>query len=120
MAAVFYHAEGQKKLAQETAGRLDKGGKGAVHTRILPASDFYLAEAYHQKYALRQYPRLLQELTAIYPVPEDFVDSTAAARINGYLNGHGGAARLREELPLLGLSPEGGRKLLEIVSAREN
>jgi hypothetical protein len=33
------------------------------------------------------------------------VDSTACARLNGYLSGHGSATQLEEELPKLGLTP---------------
>jgi peptide-methionine (S)-S-oxide reductase len=50
--AVFYHGESQKKLAEESKRALDKSKPfpGAIVTEITPASVFYPAEEYHQKY----------------------------------------------------------------------
>lgn len=84
----------------------------------MPAGTFWPAEDYHQKYHLRGQPLLLRELQAIYPNEADFVRSTAAARINGYLGGNGTLAQLEGELPLLGLTPEAGRRLRELVARR--
>lgn len=49
---VFYHDEEQKKLAEESKKQLAGSGKyeKAVVTEIVPASDFWKAEEYHQKY----------------------------------------------------------------------
>ncbi len=46
----------------------------------------------------------------LYPEPQDFVESTAAARINGYLGGHS-LEHLDETLPLLGLTSEAAARL---------
>jgi peptide methionine sulfoxide reductase msrA/msrB len=50
--AIFYHAEEQKKLAEESKGNLMKSGKfqAPIVTEILPAMQFYRAEDYHQDY----------------------------------------------------------------------
>jgi hypothetical protein len=119
MAAVFYHDDEQKLSARRSLDRLKSAHDDEIRTQILPASDFYLAEAYHQKYTLRMYSSFLRELTRVYPLPEDLVDSTAAARINGYLAGHSDSARLSEDLPLLGLSRESGLELERIVKDLE-
>lgn len=119
MAAVFFHNEEQKRLALETRDRVAAKIKGEVATQILPATDFYLAEDYHQKYFLRREQVLLGELTNIYPAAKDLVASTAAARVNGYVAGYGSRARLEAELPSLGLSPAGSKKLLELVPKSE-
>ena len=58
-----------------------------------------------------------KELEQAYPRLDDFVRSTAAARINGYLAGHGSLEQLERELPRLGLSVETGKLLLR--KARE-
>jgi len=50
--AVFYHSEEQKKLAEESRKELMSSGRfpKPVVTEIIPASEFYVAEAYHQDY----------------------------------------------------------------------
>ncbi len=113
---VFYQNEEQKRLATETKAR-EETKRGKVYTEVIPATEFYLAEAYHQKYYLRQVPDLAKEFEAIYPDNKDFVASTAAARVNGYLGGHGTLETLQAELSGFGLSPTGGKKLLDIVRA---
>jgi hypothetical protein len=60
----------------------------------------------------------MDEFAATYPDPLDFVNSTAAARVNGYLGGHGTLANLQAEIDDLGLSPEAQEALLEIVQKR--
>ncbi len=54
--AIFYTDEAQKKAAQEAIARLGASGKfnKPVQTRALRAAPFYPAEAYHQKYYLKQ------------------------------------------------------------------
>jgi len=53
--AVFYHDEEQKRLAEKSKAELAKSGKfdQPVVTEITPASEFYPAEDYHQKYYLK-------------------------------------------------------------------
>ncbi|MGI5917059.1 MAG: hypothetical protein ACOX9A_11510 [Anaerolineae bacterium] len=43
------------------------------------------------------------------------MDSTAAARVNGYAGGYGTAEQLEEEIELLGLSPGGQEVLRRLV-----
>lgn len=50
--AIFYHTEEQKKTAEKSKEALEKSGKfkDKTATVILPASEFYKAEDYHQDY----------------------------------------------------------------------
>ncbi len=118
MSIVFTHDEEQKRLAAESRDREAARTKSTIVTEIRSAGEFFLAEGYHQKYLLRSEREILREFTAIYPSEKDFVNSTAAARVNGYLDGYGTPADLKTELPELGLSPEVGQRLTVIVSRR--
>jgi len=50
--AIFYHTPEQKQLAEASKARLAASGKFArpIVTEITPASTFYKAEDYHQRY----------------------------------------------------------------------
>lgn len=48
--AVFYHSEAQKKTAEGSRDKLMKSRKIHIYTEIVPAGDFYPAEAYHQTF----------------------------------------------------------------------
>ena len=50
--AIFYHDQRQKEIAERSKQVLEESGKydGPVVTEIVPASTFYKAEEYHQKY----------------------------------------------------------------------
>lgn len=64
---------------------------------------FYRAEAYHQKYRLRSRRDLMDEFRARFGTDQALVDSTAAARVNGWLDGYGppgeAAANPQERTP---------------------
>jgi methionine-S-sulfoxide reductase len=53
--AIFYHSEEQKRIAEESRSKLARSGKFSkpIVTLLLPASTFYPAEEYHQKYYLK-------------------------------------------------------------------
>ena len=86
-----------------------------IYTEIVPAGEFTLAEDYHQKYMLRQNRELTAAYELIYPDINDFVTSTAVARVNGYLGGNGTSASLEVEIDSLGLSPQASESLLDTV-----
>jgi peptide-methionine (S)-S-oxide reductase len=115
--AIFYHGKEQKKLALETMAEAEKT-LGKIHTAVEPASAFYLAEDYHQKYYLQQVSILKKEFRAMYPDTQSFTASTAAARVNGYAAGYGTLSSLKKVMGSLGLSMQARTRLLEIVSSR--
>ena len=121
MSAIFVHDESQKQLALETKARQEamrqgKIFKGKIFTQFFPASDFYLAEDYHQKYYLQNSPGLWNEISRIYPDPVGWINSTAAARLNGYVGRYGSIANLEADLARLGLSPAGQEELQKVVN----
>ena len=117
-AVIFYHDEEQKNMAAATRDRLAAKLGTKIHTEILPYEAFYLAEPYHQKYRLRSARDMMAEFSAMYPLDDDFVNSTAAARVNGYLGGYGSPETVKSEIGELGLSPSASKKILDIVATR--
>ena len=91
-----------------------------IQTEIQPFGKFYLAEDYHQKYQLRQRRQLMTEFKTFYPRNIDFVNSTAAARVNGYVAGHGAPDEIKANLKSLGLSTAGQKRLLAIADNWKN
>jgi peptide-methionine (S)-S-oxide reductase len=96
---------------QEAAAR--RRGLGVP---ILTGARFYLAEDYHQKYYLRHDRTLIAELAEY--TPRELVESTIAARLNGYVAGRGLLAQLHDELPQLGLSAAAATHLERLVASR--
>ena len=50
---------------------------------------------------------------AMYPDDGDFINSTAAARVNGYVASYGAYAILLTDINSFGLSPEESKKLID-------
>ena len=106
MEAVFCFDEVQESAARERG----------ITAPIISGARFYLAEDYHQKYHLRHDSLLTREL-ADYS-PRQLIDSTVAARLNGYVAGRGSIARLRDELASFELSAAAAAHLERLVAHR--
>ena len=117
---MFYHDDAQKQLAIQSKERQAVQRSARIRTEILAFTGFTIAEDYHQKYYLRREGDLMREFERIYPAGADFVRSTAAARVNGYLGGNGSAEQFNAQLGRLGLSSEGQQTLQEIFYAKKN
>lgn len=78
-----------------------------------PLADFLLADRYHQSYQIGQHEELSEYFENIYPKLEEFTNSTAAARINGYLMGYG-ELDSPEDLTSLGLTEKGRQEVYDI------
>lgn len=115
MSMIFYHSEEQKRLAMETRDRETASRGREIHTEIVPAEGFTLAEDYHQKYRLQAQREIMAEFTSIYPAG-GWIGSTAAARVNGYLGGHGDLSQLQEKPDVFGLSSSAIDRLVAMAS----
>ncbi len=94
----FFHNEKQELAAREGMAGLAKKHNRVVVTELMPYIRFYQAEDYHQKYYLQGNVALMKDFKALYTDFQEFVDSTAAARVNGYLAGYGDAQDLISEI----------------------
>jgi len=98
---IMYHDQEQKELAEKTLKEEEKKKSAYIVTKILPATKFYDAEDYHQKYRLQQHPSLME---AVGLIPGNKLKSShLAARLNGYVVGRGGLAQFDAEVSRLGL-----------------
>lgn len=106
MKAIFFHTDPQKQLAEGSLMAAQKSQKEKITTKILPMTEFYRAEDYHQKYMLGMDDRLMQVLSTLNLDPDQFTDSTVAARLNGFAGGHGTPESLLKQLEPLDLSTD--------------
>jgi peptide-methionine (S)-S-oxide reductase len=109
---IFVNGPEQEAIARSVLERVQAESEGTIKTQIVTSGDFTLAEDYHQKYALQGNSSLFKDLSAVYPNIWDLVNSTAAMRVNAYLDGFGTQAQLQAELGELGLSDAGQQHLL--------
>ena len=74
---------------------------------------------YHQKFRLRSHRGVFAQFRSLMPDERAFIDSTAAARLNGWLDGCGSAEQLERELPLTGLDEAAQDEVRAFGSRRE-
>ena len=113
--AVFYQNDDQRRQALESKAELEQKLGRKVYSEIVPLQSFTWAEDYHQKYLLKSKRELVSAMKRIYPRPRDFDDSTAVARLNGYVGGNGSREQLRREIDQLGLNERGQERLMQMV-----
>jgi peptide-methionine (S)-S-oxide reductase len=114
-AAVFWQGDEQHRLAELSRARAAAGIGREVATALEPLRGFTPAEDYHQKYYLRSVKPVAAAFRRHYPVERELAASTAAARVNGYVGGHGGPERLAAEIDSLGLEGEARQALERLV-----
>ncbi len=100
---ILTDTDAHREAAERTRGEVKSRLGGSVATPVEDLDGFSLAEPYHQKYELRSTPVLGDELVDRYG--DALVDSTAAARLNGFVAGHGDPERRRSLLAELDLPP---------------
>ena len=120
MNAVFFHDDRQRQAATESKADVEKKLGQRVKTEVAPLRTFTMAEDYHQKYIIKQNYDLNAEMSRIYPLNRNFVDSTAVARLNGYASGHGNSDQLAREIDDLGLTDAGKKTLTDMLKRKWN
>lgn len=111
MSALFFHDGEQRRLIEQRCRQAEEQWGEALHVEILSADSFHRAEDHHQKYYLQRHSELMDDLTVFYPDFAQIVDSTAAARLNGFLAGARTHVLQNEDLARYGLSERGQRIL---------
>ncbi len=114
--AVFYHSDAQRETVQQVMAELERSS-GSLYTAVEPAGTFWLAEDYHQKYYLKHDRVFSREIKRLFGNDEEaLINSTAAARLSGLVGGYAPASLRAENISDLGLSPEGEKHALDMLS----
>jgi len=116
--AVFYLDEEQKRAAEQSRDELAARLGRRVRTEVLPAKSFTRAEDYHQKYYLQNFKPLWNEMLGNYPDEQALAESTAAARVNGYLGGNVHRKEFDADVGKLGLSEQGVKVLKDVLGRK--
>ena len=115
-ASIIHYATDEEKLVAEQSLQAQEEALGRkIYTEIIPLSTFTLAENYHQKYYLQNQKNLMDEFMRLYPDMDDFINSTSAARVNGYVGRYSSLEQLQAEIGSLGLSAKAQEDLLKYV-----
>ena len=115
--AIFYRGPEQQRAAILSRERSERACGCRIETALEAAGPFTRAEDYHQKYRLRADRVLFHEFREMLGDGREFADSTAVARVNGFLDGFGGPDALGRVEDRLGLSSDGARHLRAAVAA---
>jgi len=109
---VLVHDDDQRARTNAHVEGIERQADVAVTTAIEPYEGMTLADDYHQKYHLRSEPDLLADFEEAY-TPEQLLNSTAAARVNAVVGGHGGERVLESVRAAFDDQPIGGDELVD-------
>eukprot|EP01119_Soliformovum_irregulare_P025654 TRINITY_DN9564_c0_g1_i1.p1 TRINITY_DN9564_c0_g1~~TRINITY_DN9564_c0_g1_i1.p1 ORF type:complete len:161 (-),score=34.18 TRINITY_DN9564_c0_g1_i1:227-709(-) len=109
--AIWYHDRDQKDAAEKSFKQRSKEIGKTLYTTIEPAGTWTDAEGYHQKYQFQG-----SSLAKTLNLDEgELIESSIAARINGYVGGNGTKENLLEEIATFNLPQADQEKLLRLV-----
>ena len=115
---ILYHNKEQEEIARKSKIQHQTERTSEIQTKIKELNKYYLAEDYHQKYNLKDEGGLIiGEFKDMYP-ESNLVNSTAAAKVNGYIVGYGNRDKLEESISDFGLTSETQEKLIELFDNR--
>lgn len=112
---LLYHNENQKETILQIKRELEERRGEEIQTEAAPFHRFNRAEDYHQKYYLKRYPNAMKQLETIFPSEQNLVNSTLAARLNGFVKGFGNLGSLKEEIKQWPIDETARQKQLELL-----
>ena len=95
--AIWFADDLQLEVINSTTEPLVQRFEKELTTEVLPLETFYNAEDYHQKYCLQRHQAIMKSFNSTYPDFQDFINSTAAARLNGFSARQGSMALYESE-----------------------
>ncbi|NBD25000.1 peptide-methionine (S)-S-oxide reductase MsrA [Paenibacillus glycinis] len=112
---VLYRDLDQQSVIQNVKNMQEEHGNRKLDTEIAPFNRFYLAEDRHQKYYLKRYPNAIDELSNLYPSPQELTDATLAARLNGLAKGYVNLQAILDEIRAWPIDEEEKGNMLQII-----
>lgn len=109
---ILYHNEEQRKIAEKIK-KEKSSASGKIQTKIKKLDHFYLAENYHQKFRLQQKKEFKDHYLKKLSM-EEFINSPAVTKVNGYISGKGKRDQLIKNVAQLGLNEKLQERLLEL------
>ena len=102
---ILYNNSEQQNIALEMKEKLNAESNREIKTEIKKLDKFYLAENYHQKFRLQQQvafrEHYLDQMTM-----QEFINSPAVTKANGYITGNGERDNIIKNIAELGLTTE--------------
>ncbi|WP_303969004.1 peptide-methionine (S)-S-oxide reductase MsrA [Sporosarcina ureae] len=87
ISSLRYRTDEQKQMIIQVRYEMEKELGEQIETEVTKLERFTLAESRHQKYYLKRYPNVLEQLDPLYASEESLIGSTFAARLNGFVKG---------------------------------
>lgn len=110
-----YRSEEQRRDIERVKKEMEAVLGEGIETEIAPFESFSLAETRHQKYYLKRYPRALEQIEALFPIPEMLIDSAFAARLNGFVKGFSTRQELITEITRWPITSDAQRVLSDTL-----
>lgn len=112
---VLYRGQIQLNVIQKVMQLREEQGKSKPDTEISPYNRFYPAEDRHQKYYLKRYPHAIEELSNLFPSPQELTNATLAARLNGLAKGYTNLHTILDEIRTWPISEEEKGNVLHVI-----
>ncbi|WP_336825214.1 peptide-methionine (S)-S-oxide reductase [Sporosarcina sp. USHLN248] len=109
-----YRSADQLKAIEHVKKEMEYEIGESIETDIAPFSNFTLAEERHQKYYVKRYPKALEQLQPLFPNPSMLVNSTFAARLNGFVKGFRSKESILTEIEEWKIDVAGKQALMEL------
>jgi peptide-methionine (S)-S-oxide reductase len=117
-AVLWTHGKAQAQVARASAAAQVKARGKKLTTLVAEAPRFWIAEDYHQKYNARRHGGLLSAVLGAKHTEKALRESTAVARINGWVAGHGSKEQILSESKALGFSAAARKELALALGRR--
>lgn len=106
LSLLIVHSTDQLETAESVKEEWEQQNGKRIGTEILYDRSFYPAENRHQKYFLKRFSKAMASILPLFPDHTTFMDSTIAARLNGFVRENGRLNDIKDEISDWQLSEE--------------